>query len=55
MLNGKDLKGMGFQPGPLYKEIFDSLLEARLTNLISTKKDEVRFVKETFDRHLEMR
>ena len=54
MLNGKDLKGMGFQPGPLYKEIFDSLLEARLTSLISTKKDEVRFVKETFDRHLEM-
>ncbi|MBW1861443.1 MAG: CBS domain-containing protein [Deltaproteobacteria bacterium] len=54
MLKGKDLKDMGFRPGPLYKKIFDSLLEARLTNLTSTKKDEVRFVKETFDRHLEM-
>ena len=51
MLQGKDLKGMGIKPGPLYKEIFNSLLKAKLDNLISTRDDEVRFVKETFGRH----
>jgi hypothetical protein len=43
---------MGFQPGLLYKEIFNSLLEARLNKFISTKNDEVSFVKERFGTHL---
>ena len=51
MLQGKDLKGMGIKPGPLYKEIFDSLLKAKLDNLISTRDDEISFVKETFEMH----
>ena len=50
MLKGRDLKGMGFQPGPIYKDIFDSLLEARLNNKASTKNDEINFVKERFGR-----
>ena len=52
MLKGRDLKGMGFQPGLLYKEIFNSLLEARLNKFISTKNDEVSFVKERFGNQL---
>lgn len=48
MLKGKDLIGLGFKPGPLYKEIFDSLLKAKLNNLIATRDDEVRHVRETF-------
>ena len=51
-LKGKDLKGMGFQPGLLYKEIFNSLMEARLNNFISTRNDEIRFLKERFGNHL---
>lgn len=47
-LKGRDLKKMGFQPGPLYREIFNGLLEARLNNQLSTKEDEIRFVKERF-------
>jgi len=47
-LKGKDLSTMGFQPGPIFKEIFDRLLEARLNNLIETKEDEVKFVEDTF-------
>jgi tRNA nucleotidyltransferase (CCA-adding enzyme) len=47
-LKGKDLSIMGFQPGPIFREIFDRLLEARLNNLIKTKEDEVRFVQDTF-------
>ena len=53
-LRGRDLKQMGFEPGPLYKEILESLLKARLNNLIRTTDDEVRFVKEAFGGHLEM-
>jgi tRNA nucleotidyltransferase (CCA-adding enzyme) len=48
MLKGKDLKHMGVEPGPIYKEIFDSLLKARLNNLISTRDEEAGFVKEIF-------
>ena len=47
-LRGKDLVGMGFKSGPIFKEIFDHLLEARLNNLIKTKEDEIKFVRETF-------
>ena len=47
-LNGRDLLNMGFSPSPVFKEIFDRLLEARLNDLIKTKADEVRFVKEQF-------
>ena len=47
-LKGKDLKRMGFKPGPLYKEMFESLLKARLNNVINTKEEEVEFVKEMF-------
>ncbi len=47
-LKGRDLKNMGFEPGPLYKKIFESLLEARLKNLVNSKKEELDFVKTRF-------
>ena len=52
MLKGKDLKHMGVKPGPIYREIFDGLLKARLNNLISTKDEEAGFVKEMFGSHM---
>ena len=48
LLDGKDLLQMGLESGPVFKEIFDSLLEARLNNLTKTRDDEIRFVKDTF-------
>ncbi len=51
ILKGKDLKGLGVKPGPIYKEIFDSLLKARLNNLIRTRDEEARFVREMFGSH----
>jgi tRNA nucleotidyltransferase (CCA-adding enzyme) len=39
---------MGLEPGPVFKEIFDSLLEARLNNLIKTREDEVKFVEKNW-------
>jgi tRNA nucleotidyltransferase (CCA-adding enzyme) len=51
-LKGKDLKDMGFHPGPLYKEIFTRLLEASLNGKVGTREDEIEFVKERFAEHL---
>jgi tRNA nucleotidyltransferase (CCA-adding enzyme) len=47
-LTGRDLKHMGFQPGPLYRQILDALLEAKLNNQVNTKEDELLFVKEKY-------
>jgi tRNA nucleotidyltransferase (CCA-adding enzyme) len=52
-LGGKDLKRLGFKPGKLYKDILNALLEARLNDLVSTKRDEEKFVKEHFGKYLE--
>ncbi len=52
ILKGKDLRDMGFKPGPLFREIFDSLLKARLNNAISTREEEVEFAREMFGTHI---
>jgi tRNA nucleotidyltransferase (CCA-adding enzyme) len=46
--SGKDLLEMGFQPGPLFKEIFDRVLAGRLNDRLRTKEDEIAFVKKHF-------
>jgi len=43
-LTGKDLITMGYPPGPLFKEIFDGILEAKLQGAVSSKEDEIEFV-----------
>ncbi|RJR33801.1 MAG: CBS domain-containing protein [Desulfobacteraceae bacterium] len=48
LLRGRDLKGMGMRPGPLYKLVLDTLLKARLEGEVTTREDEVRFVRERF-------
>jgi len=53
-LKGKDLKDMGFKPGPLYKEIFTRLLEASLNGKVGTREEEIEFVKERFAEHLKV-
>jgi len=47
-LKGKDLINMGYKPGRFFKEIFDSILEAKMEGNVSTKEDEVEFVKDRF-------
>jgi len=51
-LMGRNLKNMGFSPGPLYKKIFTSLLEARLNDQVGSREDEIKFVNERFKEHL---
>ena len=48
LLNGEDLKAMGFSPSPRFKEIFEALEEAQLNGQIRTREDAVRFVKESY-------
>jgi len=47
-MTGQDLKQMGFQPGPLYRQILDALLEAKLNHQVNTKEDEILYVKEKY-------
>jgi len=47
-LKGKDLIAMGYKPGPFFKEILEGLLEAKLEGDVSTKEDEIEFVKDRF-------
>ncbi|MEE4353731.1 MAG: CBS domain-containing protein [Desulfatiglans sp.] len=47
-LSGKDLISLGLMPGPVFKEVFDRLLEVKLNGLTKTREDELLYVKETF-------
>ncbi|MBW1739908.1 MAG: CBS domain-containing protein [Deltaproteobacteria bacterium] len=48
LLGGKDLKKMGFKPGPIYREILGRLLDARLNGEVKTRMDEVEFVRKNW-------
>jgi tRNA nucleotidyltransferase (CCA-adding enzyme) len=48
LLHGKDLVEMGFAPGPLFRNIMEKLLEARLNGLVKNRDDEIAFVKNHF-------
>lgn len=47
-LTGKDLKSMGYAPGPAFKEILTALLDSRLEGRIKTREEEIAFVKKHF-------
>ncbi len=50
ILTGCDLKAMGLKEGPLFKEILDSLRDAKIDNNIKTKEEEIIFVKNFIER-----
>jgi tRNA nucleotidyltransferase (CCA-adding enzyme) len=43
-IKGKDLQDMGLKPGPLYREIFQAVLESKLNGKLKTRNDELSFV-----------
>jgi tRNA nucleotidyltransferase (CCA-adding enzyme) len=47
-LTGKDLKSMGYTPGPLFKKILTACLEERLEGKIESREQEIDFVKKRF-------
>ncbi len=48
ILNGSDLKEMGYRPGPIFKSIFHHLLLARLDGEVQSEEDERNLVIRTF-------
>jgi tRNA nucleotidyltransferase (CCA-adding enzyme) len=44
-VSGKDLLNIGFSEGPRIGEVLKALLDAKLNGLVSTKKEEMEFVK----------
>jgi len=49
LLMGRDLIGLGYAPGPLFKEILRRTEEAQLEGLLHTRDDAVTWVLEHFD------
>jgi tRNA nucleotidyltransferase (CCA-adding enzyme) len=48
IINGSDLKEMGYQPGPVFKEILHRLFLARLDGEVESREDEINMVTQTF-------
>jgi len=44
LVSGDDLKKMGLEPGPIYGEILQAVLDAKLNGQLKTKKDELVLV-----------
>jgi tRNA nucleotidyltransferase (CCA-adding enzyme) len=44
-VTGKDLKNMDLEPGPIYREILQAVLDAKLNGQLKTRNDELDFVK----------
>ena len=43
-LKGKDLKAMGIPPGPIYRQLLDELLDARINKQVQNRSEELRFL-----------
>ena len=44
-VSGHDLRMLGLKPGPAYQRIFKAVLNAKLDGLVSTKEEELNYVK----------
>jgi tRNA nucleotidyltransferase (CCA-adding enzyme) len=45
-LTGKDIKEMGYPPGPVYREVLDAVWRARLDGAVRSRDDEAAFARE---------
>ncbi len=43
-LKGKDLKALGIAPGPIYRQLLDELLDARINKQVRNRSEELRFL-----------
>jgi poly(A) polymerase len=48
LLTGDDLQQMGFQPGPLFKQILDDIEEAQLDGRLREREEAIEFVRSTY-------
>jgi len=47
-LRGRDLVALGYHPGPLIREMLERLLEARLNEVVKSRKEEREFIRRSF-------
>jgi tRNA nucleotidyltransferase (CCA-adding enzyme) len=47
-LSGQDLRRMGFVPGPIYTEILQTLLRAKLEGKLVNRQEEIDFVSKKY-------
>jgi tRNA nucleotidyltransferase (CCA-adding enzyme) len=47
-LSGRDIRDLGYKPGPLFTRIFDALRQARWEGKLRTREEEIRFLTHTF-------
>ena len=52
VLTGNDLKALGIRPGPIYRDILDSLRSARLDGKLVSRQDEEEFIRRRFATHI---
>ncbi len=46
LLKGRDLEKMGLKPGPVYRQVLEAVLDARLDGAIKSKNDEIEFARQ---------
>lgn len=49
-VTGKDIRKMGYPPGPLYREALDAVWQARLEGLLASREEELEFIRNYFAR-----
>jgi tRNA nucleotidyltransferase (CCA-adding enzyme) len=47
-VTGKDLKDLGYSPGPVYREILDKVLDARLNVEVTDRQSEFEWIRRKF-------
>jgi len=47
-LSGRDVRDLGYKPGPVFTKIFDALRQARWEGKLRTREEEIRFLQHTF-------
>jgi poly(A) polymerase len=48
LVSGDDLKGMGFRPGPLFREILQAVEDAQLDGRLASRDEALAFIRQNF-------
>jgi poly(A) polymerase len=48
LINGRDLIALGYQPGPIFKEILEAVEDLQIENTLRTKEEALEYVLKTF-------
>jgi len=48
LINGNDIIKLGIKPGPIFSEIINRLFEAKIKGEVTTKEDEINYIKKYF-------